>query len=154
MASHQVFYRKSGQNICKNAKKNIKEGNRKNRKMAENRWSKGAKSPMVTNDHGVSFRVSGCLAPVIFPKSDFQGTKSVDLHQYHGSTVEIRGLSSDILKLLADQPRKHTFCLIDLEIDRTNGTCPLVTINVWSYMIIWQQSTWKSIGDHGFLHRG
>ena len=71
-----------------------------------------------------------------------------------GSTIKIRGSSPDTPKSPTGQPRKDTFCLTDQEIDKTDGIGPLVTINIWNYMIIWHQSAWKSIGNQGFLHRG
>ena len=46
----------------------------------------------------------------------------------------------------ADQ-RKHAFCPTKREISRTNGSSPLIAINVWSCMVIRHQTTWRSISD-------
>ena len=85
------------------------------------------------------FRLSRWLAPVAFQKSDFLSMKSFDLYQHHGSAAEIMGSSSDASKSPTDRPWKHTFYLIDREINWTDVTGPLVSINVWSCMVIRHQ---------------
>ena len=96
----------------------------------------------------VLFRVSRCLAPVIFLKSDFWGMISVDLRQHHGSAIEIIWSSSDTPKLPTGRPRKHTFCPTDQEIDWTDVAGPLVSTNVWICIVIRHQTTCGSIDDH------
>jgi len=96
----------------------------------------------------VLFRVSRCLAPVIFLKSDFWGMISVDLRQHHGSAIEIIWSSSDTPKLPTGRPRKHTFCPTDQEIDWTDAAGPLVATNVWIFIVIRHQTTYRSIDDH------
>ena len=65
-----------------------------------------------------------------FSKIYFRDTKSIDLRQHHGFIVEIMGSSLDALKSPADRLRKYTFYLTSPEIDMTDGTGPLVAINV------------------------
>ena len=89
------------------------------------------------------FRVSSYLASVISKKTDFWGTKSVDLWQHHGFAIEIIGLSSDTLRSSTSQPSKHTFCTTDRKIDWIDGIDLLLAINVWNCMIIWQQLVWE-----------
>ena len=96
----------------------------------------------------VLFRVSRCLAPVIFLKSNFWGMISVDLRQHHGSAIEIIWSSSDTPKLPTGRPRKHTFCPTDQEIDWTDVAGPLVSTNVWIFIVIRHQATYGSIDDH------
>ena len=95
-----------------------------------------------------SFSHFKMIAPVIFQKSDFLSIKSIDLRQYHESATEIMRSSLDASKSPAGWPRRHTFCPIDREIDWTYVTGPLVSINVWSCMVIRHQTTCGSISDH------
>lgn len=115
------------------------------RKRLKNGDQKGTKAPWSPATIGIrvagfsrkptflgAFRVSRCLAPVIFSNSDFWDMISVDLRQHHRSTVEIIRLSSDAPKSPTDQPRKHTFCPTDREIEWTDVVGPLVSTNVWN----------------------
>ena len=116
---------------------------RKNRKTAKTWRPKETKVPIVTGDLGNlghrifversffgPFRFSRCLASVIFRKSNFRGTKSINLSQHHGSAVKIMGSSSNASKSPTGRPRKYTFCLINQKIDMIDDTGPQVTINV------------------------
>ena len=111
-------------------------------------WKAGLPDFRQKCHFSVLFRVSRCLAPVIFLKSDFWGMISVDLRQHHGSAIEIIWSSSDTLKLPTGWPRKHTFCPTDQEIDSTNIAGPLVATNVWIFIVIRHQATYGSIDDH------
>ena len=158
MASHQVFCRNIRPiHVQKCHEKYQRRNKHKNRKNGRKSVIERTKVPMVVGNSGdpgsLDFRrkhIFGCFFTFwnVWP---LWFSKKID---FHGSAIETRGSSLDTPKLSTDRPRKHIFCLINWKIDRTDGTNPLVTINVWSYTIIPHQSEWKSIGDQGFLHCG
>ena len=144
MAYHQVFCRKIMPKIIQKYQENFHR-RKKQKKPEDGRKTatKRAKCPMVASNPGnpgrqifvknpfwVPFRVSSYLAFVIFQKSDFRHTKSIDHRQHHEFAVQIMGSSSDTSKSLTGRQRKHTFYPTDQEIDKTDGTGPLVEINV------------------------
>ena len=91
------------------------------------------------------FRDSKSPASGTFQNSWFWDTKSSDIRPKHGSII--KSIENNIDRHPVNQ-KKCAFYPTDREIDRTDGTDPLLATNTWNYMIIWCRSTWRSIDDH------
>ena len=142
----------------KNVKKNTGEKRtEKDWEKAEKLWPKGEKP--ATMEIWVAgfppkgpffdpFHITKIPAPVIFWKSDSSGIKSADLHRHLGSTIKSMRSSSYTSKSPTGQSRKYTFYPTNWKIDWTNVSGPLVSINDWSCITIWHQTTCRSISDH------
>ena len=133
-ASHQVFYWKIMPKNVQNTKKNM--SNRKIRKRSKNAtnraleiWVAGFWRKSIFG----SFSHFQAIWPLWFSENHLFGARNPSIFN------NITDSPSNALKLSSGQPRKHTFCPTDREINRTDGAGPLATINVWNYMIIWQQ---------------